>query len=507
MKFKSCSSDQLFLLPPSLEDLVPEDSLARVISEVVDYLDLTQLYQKYSHDGCPAYHPKMLLRILFYAYSNGIQGSRKIALRLKQDTHFMFLSGMQTPDFRTISDFRKNNYELLQEFFKQIVLYCVQLGMVSVGHISIDGTKVKASASKKKSRDEDSLEKELKKLEQEISNMFARAAQIDEEEDQFYGNDNTGHELPSKIQDKLKRKQQLVKAKEILAERGWNTVNLTDTDGHFMQTNSGKEISYNAQAAVDSDNQVIIANDVVTDGNDFHQFISMYEQTVENVGKQPEKVSTDCGYATHQNYQYMQEHDIDGYVPPDLETFESDTDQDPYSKDCFQYDPVGDIYTCPQGKHLHFYHTRIKRGNEVKIYRSHDCSDCPVVDSCLQKSNKSRKRHLHRYSTDDYISQMRQKLRSAQGRQIYDKRKTIVEPVFGNIKYNLGFDRFSLRGLEKVAGEFNLMCIAHNLRKIYKLKSKISQNNRGKRLFFYKIFQRTKMYAFFKVFGSFCVDA
>ncbi len=472
MKFKSNSSGQSFLLPPSLDEFVPQDSLARVVLEVVDYLDLKSLYLKYSSDGCPAYHPKIMLRILFYAYSNGIQSSRMIAQRLRQDTHFMYLSGMQIPDFRTISDFRKDNLDLIKGYFKQIVLYCIELDMVSVGHISIDGTKIKAAASKKQTKDMASIEKELKKLEQEISDILTKAEKIDQDEDKEYGKTKSGDELPEEIQDKINRKNRLEQAKEILAQRGSNKINLTDLDSNFMETSSGKELSYNAQAAADSDNQVIIANDVVTDRNDYHQFIPMYEQTVENVYRAPGEVSTDCGYATHKSYQYMLDNKIDAYVPLNLKTLEPYSTEAGYTKDKFDYDPERDLFICPEGRTLPYFQTKTNKGNLVRAYRCSDCSDCHAIESCLHKNNKSKKRIIHRYRTDDYVAEMQQKLRSDQGRQIYKKRKITVEPVFGNIKHNLGLNQFFLRGLGKVHGEFNIMCIAHNLRKItaYKMK-------------------------------------
>ena len=480
-RFKSTGSNQIFLLPPSLDELVPKDSLARLVSEIVEMLDLELLYRRYCRDGRPAYHPKMLVKILFYAYSNGITSSRKIAQRLEQDTHFMFLSAMEHPDFRTISDFRKNNLDLLGEFFKQIVLICVQLGMVSVGHISIDGSKIKASAAKKNTKDANQLQLEIEKLEQEISALFAEAETNDQDEDKKFGHQNRGDEIPQQVQDCLKRKQKLEQAKQLLEQRGLTKINLTDPDSKFMKTPTHLEVCYNAQLAVDSDNQIIVANDVTVDALDSRQFTPLYEQSVTNVGKAPDEVSTDCGYANHKNYKYIQNNNIDAYVPPDRNALKDETDEDPsknYSKEKFSYCADKDIYICPESRELHFVQFKKHRGCLIRVYRCTNCSGCPAIELCQDKKNKSKRRMLHIYETDDFIAHMRNKLKTEVGKQKYKKRLVTVEPVFGNLKYNLGFQEFSLRGHEKVRGEFNLMSIAHNLRKIhvYKLNQSLEIN-------------------------------
>lgn len=471
-KFKAGSLDQIFLLPPSLDELVPRDALARVISEIVEMLDFSALYRRYDADGRPAYHPKMMLKILFYAYSNGITSSRKIAQRLEQDTHFMFLSGMETPNFRTINDFRKNNLDLLHEFFKQIVLYCAQLGMVSVGHIAIDGSKIKASASKKQTKNAKQLQQEIQKIEQEISALLAEAEQVDQQEDKRFGKNKRGDELPKKIQSKQNRKKKLEDAKERLEQQELTKINVTDPDSHFMKTPTHLEVCYNGQLAVDSDYQVIVANDVTTDVLDSKQFIPLYEQSVTNVDKPPSEVSVDCGYANHTNYNYIQKNKIDAYLPPDRDSLKSniDTDSHPrkkYSKDRFIYLSDRDIYQCPEGRELQFIQNKKHRGLSLRVYQSSDCTGCQALDLCLDPKNKSQRRRIHRYETDDFIAKMRNKLKSETGKQKYDLRKITVEPVFGNLKFNLGFKNFSLRGHKKVRGEFNLMCIAHNLKKIY----------------------------------------
>ena len=476
MKFKSTSPDQLLFLPPSLGELIPEDSLVRIVSEVIEQLDLSVLYSRAGSGGRPPYHPKILLKVLFYAYSTGTPSSRKIAQKLMQDVHFMWLAGMETPDFRTISDFRKNNIDLLKEFFKQIVLYCIELDMVSVGHISIDGTKIKASASKKQTKDADQLKKSISKLENEISELLAKAEQTDNDENKKFGKNKSGDELPHKIQKKENRLTRLKQAKEHLEKHGLKKINVTDFDGRFMKTTTHKDVSYNAQTSVDSDNQVIVANDVTTEANDYHQFIPLFEQTIENTKKEPKEGSADCGYANHYNFKYIRDKKINIYLPPDADTLDEksteEKSQNKYKKENFKYDSINNLYVCPEGRNLYFFCNTEQKGVKGKRYISSDCSNCSAQEQCLSKSNKSKKRNIHIYETDDFVCKMREKLKSDEGRERYKIRLKTVEPPFGNIKYNLGFRQFSLREQKKVQGEFNLMCIAHNLKKIHTFQEK-----------------------------------
>jgi len=475
MKFKSSSRHQIFLLPPTVDELVRPEDLVRLVAEVVDQLDLTPLYQRYYNDGRPPFHPQMMLSVLFYAYCNGIRSSRQIARRLERDTHFMFLAARETPDFRTLSDFRKNHLDRLKVFFKQVVLYCAELGMVNLGHISIDGTKIKASASKKQTRDEDRLQKEVEKIEKEIASLMAEAEAIDQTEDQAFGKDKRGDEIPQQLHDKRLRKQRLQSAKALLKEKGWDKINLTDTDARFMKTaTSTKEVAYNAQIAADAEHQIIIANDVVTQVNDQNQFSPIYEQVVDNLGQTPKEISADAGYATHKTYEYIQDHGLDAYLPDRLAAKSADPN-DPksqYTKDKFRYDAATDCYICPQGLPLHYLQIKIKNDVQSRVYRSPDCSGCPAISWCLRKNNKSQRKELSIYATDSFIQQMRQKLNSPEGKAKYRKRLSVVEPPFGHLKHNVGFRYFLVRGHEKVRGEFNLMCIVHNLRKIHQYQMK-----------------------------------
>jgi transposase len=246
------NQDQMELFPPSVRNLIEDDHLCMIVNDVVKAMDLSCLYQKISHEGNPAYHPAMMLKILFYAYARGIFSSRNIAQAVRENIPFIFLAAWQKPDFRTISDFRKNNLEDLGLLFSQTVQLCNHLGMVKLGHVAIDGTKIKANASDAKTYD-------IRRIEKEIERWMEQAEAIDQEEDALYSSDKTGDEIPEEIRDQGKRIEKLRELKKQLEESGKKKINKTDPDAVFMKTGNGIKTSYNAQVSVDAEHQVILS--------------------------------------------------------------------------------------------------------------------------------------------------------------------------------------------------------------------------------------------------------
>lgn len=249
----------------------------------------------------------MMLILLIYSYAIGVRSSRKIAQRLESDLVYLYISGLQRPDFRTISDFRKHHLPLFKSLFKRVVMLCHQLGMVSVGHIAIDGTKLDASASRSQRFTAERLAKLEQEVEEQLQQVLDAAEAIDREEDTAYGANKQGNELPDELADKRTLQQKIQEAKRYLEQRELSKVNLTDLDSRVMKTGSGGwEDGYNAQVAVDAQEQIIVAADVVTDQHDKHQFIPIYEQTIENLaGVIPDEVSADAGYASNAVYEYI----------------------------------------------------------------------------------------------------------------------------------------------------------------------------------------------------------
>jgi transposase len=216
VSFKEYNQDQLFLLPRSLHEFLPEGHLARAINEVINELDLRGLYDRYSDLGCTAYHPQMMLKVLFYGYAMGERSSRVIAHRLRSDVAYMYLSALQQPDFRTISRFRKDNIEVLKGFFVQIVRLCVGMGMVSVGTIAMDGTKLKANASYRKTKRGKDLDRELEAIDEQIEAILRESEEVDAREDEQMGEDQSPYEVAQALRDKQEFKERLKRAKEKL---------------------------------------------------------------------------------------------------------------------------------------------------------------------------------------------------------------------------------------------------------------------------------------------------
>lgn len=450
---------QSLLFPANLLDFIKNDDLCMVVDDVVNSLDLSCVYAKVSYEGNMAYHPKMMLKVLFYAYASGIFSSRNIAKALGENVAFIYLAAWQRPDFRTINNFRKNNLQELEDLFVQIVHICQQLNMVKLGHISIDSSKFKANAADRKTYDRKRIEREMKRI-------LDKADKQDQHEDELYGCDKTGDELPEHIRDRDQRIEKLKQIQKQLDKEDKKKLNATDPDAVFMKTTAGIKTSYNAQASVDEDVQVIVAADVTNEPNDKEQLLPMIEQTEQNTDASIDILTADCGYSTANNLEKLESLNIDAYIPDD--TYQSrirGKQVSAFDKDNFIYDETTDVFTCPEGKMVKFWHTRRYENGDYRVYRCDECTGCQHFGHCT-KSKKGRS--IWRRVVDENIKQMRSRLDSESGKAIYAKRKHIVEPVFGHIKSILGFTGFNLRGLEKVNAEFKLVAIAHNLKKITK---------------------------------------
>jgi transposase len=470
-KFKPYQKDQLHLLPACLEDYVPEGHLARFVYEVVEGLDTSTVESKYSELGQNTYHPKILLKLLFYGYATGVRSGRKIAIRCETDTAYMYLSETYRPDFRTINDFRKNHLASIEGYFLEIVKMCKALGMVQVGEVTIDGSKMKANAAPRRSKDREGYEKWLKGLEEQIREMLKEGGRVDSEEDALYG-DQRGDELPQDIRGKIALRK---KIKEVLNEwkgESKDKLNLTDPDSRFMKERKGVIVpAYNGQVAAEG--QVIVGADVVMEANDREQLVSMIEQVEGTLGEGVKEVLADSGYASYDNYEYLSQNGIQGYIPDQyfekVKQGDYGTPDQKYHKENFRYDSANDIYICPEGKELTFYKERdSEEGVVVRkqwIYRGSACVGCPVRAECT----KAKYRTIARDKREPLQQEMRERLLSEEGRRKYKKR-LLIECIYGHFKYNLGYKTFLLRTFGKVRGEFKLMCIGYNLRKMFRFK-------------------------------------
>ena len=425
MKFKAYRQNQIMLMPPSLDDKIPQDHLARYISKVVDQLNLKEIEDGYSDLGCHAYHPRMLLKVILYGYSIGIRSSRRMQKESREDLVFMWLAGMQEPDFRTISDFRKDRIKDIKQLFNQVLGICYELGMVQCGKISIDGTKIEANSSRNKIVFRKKLEKSKANYERKIDEILQEAEDIDAEEDRIYG-DKDGYSLEreytaEEIREAMKRareKAKLERHKEKELEKlalvnkqlermgeDRNSFGNTDKDATLMlMKNDSLGVGYNVQMA--TENQVIVGFGVFQDRADTYLLQPMIAEVEHNLGMIPEAILADKGYCSEKNYEYLSCRGMKAAIPPHT----------------FDYD----------------------------IAARHKGTYTPSQNSTYEQ----------------YKINMLDFLETDEGKGLMDKRKWDVEPTFGDIKHNMGFRKFLLRLMPKVKTEIGLISIAHNIKKM-----------------------------------------
>ena len=445
--FKKYDQNQQFLLPYNLEEFVSEDFIFRVINDLFDVVDISAIESTYSENGCPAYHPRLFLKILFYGYLINIRSSRKIDDMTQTDTAFMYLAAMKKPDFHTICRFRSTHLDSIKDIFSQVVTLCKGMGLIG-SNISIVGTKVKANASSRQSKSSDSIEKEIDKI-------IRESIETDEREDEIYG-DSTPNHIPEELVDKKYRLERIKAAKKKMDEEKLKKVNITDPDAKIMKHKDGsKKPSYNCQVAVDEKEQIIVAADLVDEENDLHQIEPMIENVKETLGYKPTIVLADAGYFSYDNVQFLLDEEIDAYIPDNFYEVEKRGKTKKFRKLLFTYDEKKDCYYCPAALEIPF--TRIqKRENEPY------CSLCVLKDACTDSKNRTITRDPREHLMED----MRAKLNTEEGTEQYQKRMCTVEPVFGQMKQDRGFREFLLREKRKTKIEFLMMCTVHNIKKI-----------------------------------------
>ena len=424
-RFKEYRQEQMMLMPASLEEKVAPGHLARYVSRAIDEIDLRDIEDSYSELGRHAYHPRMLIKIIVYGYSIGVRSSRRLEKELKEDIVFMWLSGGQEPDFRTISDFRKDRLRDIKKIFSEVLQVCAELGMVRCGKISIDGTKIEANSGKNKITFRKKLEKSLSGYEEKIEEILKEAEAVDAEEDRLYGNTDgysvephTPEEIRKalkhlrqkkarleKEQGKLQVKSEVVKEKLNRLGEGRNSYGNTDPDATLMLMKNGSlGVGYNVQMA--TENQVIIAYGVYQRPNDNHLLQPMIEEIEKNLGSQPEVVTADKGYCSQSNYEFLVNRNIKAAIPPNT----------------YDYDMA------------------------------------------------ARHKGKYRYSKNEAYEKLKvgmlDFLATETGKGLMKRRKHDIEPTFGDIKHNMGFRKFQLRRLPKAAIEVGIIAIAHNLKKV-----------------------------------------
>ncbi len=423
--------EQDLLLPPNLRDWLPEDHLVYFVSDVVDQLDLSAIHAYYGEEkrGQPPYDPQLMTKLLVYGYCTGVFSSRRLQKRIQEDIPFKVLAAGNEPDFRTIADFRKIHLAALQGLFEQVLEMALESGTVKLGRVSLDGTKVKANASKHKAMSYGKAKEKQRQLREEVKELLAQAAAADEEEDRRHGN-RRGDELPEELRRRETRLAKIKQAKKVIEQRAWEKAaaegksaeeakqakpgekdqyNFTDPESRIMKSADGFVQGYNAQAAVEPGLGLIVGQLVTQAANDKEQLQPMVEVIEEQSGQRPEAILADSGYCSEANLAYLEsaeqpERQIAAYVAT--------------------------------GKQQHGEQRQSgKRG--------------PLPAGVTR------------------VDRMKRKLQTKAGKAVYAARKCVVEPVFGQIKQARGFRQFVLRGIQKVKGEWALVCLTHNILRLY----------------------------------------
>jgi transposase len=429
--YRTYLPEQVLLMPPRLGEWLPEDHLVYFVSEVVDHLDLSAMHAVYEKEmrGRPPYDPRLMTKLLVYGYCTGVFSSRRIQKRLQEDIPFKVLAAGNEPDFRTISDFRKIHIETLQGLFEQVLAMALECGSIKLGRVSLDGTKMKANASKHKAMSYGRMNEKQQQLKEEVKQLLEQAAAADSEEDGQYGN-KRGEELPEELQRRESRLAKIKEAKKVIEQRARDKAaaegksaeeaklakpgdkdqyNFTDPESRIMKGGDGFVQGYNAQAAVEPTLLLIVGQSVTEESNDKKQLMPMVEVIEQQSGQRPQAILADNGYCSEENLELLEsagqpERKVEGFVAT--------------------------------GKQKHGEHRKpAKRG--------------PLPKGATR------------------VDRMKQKLKTKVGKAIYAARKCVVEPVFGQIKQARGFRQFLLRGKEKVKGEWALLCMTHNVLRLY----------------------------------------
>lgn len=467
--------NQRVLFPSNIFDILSEDHECYLYKDIFQQIDTSSLECKFSRTGQNAYHPRLIISILIYAYSHGIFSSRQIEKRCNEDLSFMYIAGMNCPNFRVLSDFRKNNAEFFNDCFKQSVRLAMELGLASLGHVSLDGSKFKASSSKHKAMSYQGLVAKEKELMEEIDHLIQTANTCDEEEDEEY-KEKTGYEIPEDLKFKEERLAKVKAAQEALEQReeklnpgmpieGKKQISFADTDSRIMGKNGNFDYQYNGQISVDEDNQIIVGQHLSQNANDKKEV----DPAIEATDALPSKFSADNGYMSGDNLEALEAAELDAYVATDKGEKKNKTPLDEsnrkINKADFVYNEKEDHFTCPAGQILIL---KSSSKNRKKRYQgsAQVCNDCTYQGRCC-KSTTGQARTINTDDKEPIRQQMNKKMERTESREIYKKRKVIVEPVFGQIK-NSGFRGFTVRGKTKTSGEFSLVCAVHNIKKIAK---------------------------------------
>ena len=467
--FRAYDQDQLFLLPPSLQDFVDETHPAHLIDDLVGQLDLSVLEARYGNLGQPAYHPRLMLKVILYGFTVGVFSSRKLQRACRENLAFKYLAGMETPVFRTFIEFRHRHRDDMKEVFVQTAKLARALGLARLGAVALDGSKVEADTSKHKAMSYGRMLEEESKLKAEIEHWLETAQAADEQEDQEHGPDSDGYRVSKELARREQRLKKIKEARASLEEREKREhpgepidpkkqVSFADHDARcFTKQGDGTRYVYNLQAAVDMDSQIIVANHIEDSVSDAHAAEPILESMEHDLGQLPGTLVADAGYGNKETLHSCQARDV---TPVCSTTREGKEGQDSGKLDRLSYDRDLDRFTCPHGHVFVFAHEHPASG--ARTYRTTE----PVACTCGYHETADG-REVIRVGQGHLAKRELRRIMAEPGhRELYSRRKCTAEPPFGQIKVGMGFRRFLYRGTQNVGSEWNLVCAAFNVKKI-----------------------------------------
>jgi transposase len=500
--FKDYNFNQNLLLPPSLEELIAPNHPVRVVNQVVDNLNLDPILAKYDGGGCPAYHPRMMLKVLVYAYMTNRYSSRKIEEAMQQNIHFMWLSGMSYPDHNTINRFRSERLKgVLREVFSQVVHLLIDHGHITLKEAYLDGTKIEANANRYTFVWGKAIRKSRDRIQRQIEELWSYTEQVAKEELEHNEPESFEEINAEKVSQAIEKIDRALSGKEVdkkvkqklnYAKRKWpealdkydtyeqqmgerSSLSRTDPDATFMRMkddhmlNGQLKPAYNWQ--ISTQNQYILGYTLHQTTTDTATLPVHMEVLKDSLGVMPENLVADAGYGSEENYEYLENNDIEAYVKFNYFHKEQSRkwQENPAKIENLFYNEQEDCYFCPMGQRMNLIKkssrkTSNKHQQNKNFYQAQNCNGCPMRGPChKQKTNRiiEVNPRLVRYK-----QMVREKLNSETGLQYRSQRPADVEAVFGSVKYNHGFDRFLLKGLEKTEIEAGLVSLAHNLRKM-----------------------------------------
>jgi len=504
INFKPYNQGQSELFPSRLDEFIPESVPVRIVSQVVDELDIDSIIKSYKAGGCTGYHPRMLLKVLFYSYLTNVFSCRKMETALTESIAYMWLSGKQFPKHSCINDFRSKRLKKhIHKLFTQVVLILVDLGYVSLDVQYIDGTKIASMANRYSFVWRKSVEKHKSKLEKKIGNILDQIEQGIADDNQSQDNEPRpfdSDELKKRIaqinqsdkaQDKTTKKlvkelekkhlpkleEYEQKLEDIGENENRNSCSKTDKEATFMRMkedhmkNGQLKPAYNVQ--ISTENQFITHYGIYQNPTDTRTFIDYLTGFHDRYNKQSKEVVADSGYGSEENYEYLENEQIESYVK--FNYFHAEQKKrfkaDPYRSENLYYNPVDDYFVCPMGQHMKFageYKKDNAHGYEstLRRYKAQNCRNCNLRSRCFKgKGNRSIEVN---FKLRAYKQKARENLNSNKGLKHRSNRPVEPEAVFGQIKFNKGFNRFKLKGIKGVGLEFGLIAIAMNISKMAK---------------------------------------